>query len=77
MTKKHTPRVIIVPGTREVATRALHVLRRVAAAHPDFLKLGFADGLAVAAGFHARLRAAFPASAAACPGEAPRPEGIA
>lgn len=54
---------------REVAARALRVLRRVAAAHADFLKLGFLDGLAVAAGFHARLRAAYPASAGAYAGE--------
>ncbi|KAK9845361.1 hypothetical protein WJX81_004388 [Elliptochloris bilobata] len=55
----------------EVATRALRVLRRLAAAHPDFVKLGFTGGLAVAAGFHERLRAAYPASARACAGAPP------
>lgn len=52
---------------REVATRALRVLRRVTEmpSHKEFLKQRFCEGLAVAAAFHARLRAAFPAHACA------------
>jgi len=55
--------------------RAHSILRRIGAAHPDFLKQGIAPGLAVTAAFHARLRAAFPAWArAGAPARrAPRP----
>lgn len=62
-------------AAREVAARAHSILRRIGAAHPDFLKQGIAPGLAVTAAFHARLRAAFPAWArAGAPARrAPRP----
>lgn len=44
-----------------MAARGHAVLRRIGAAHPDFLKQGFAQGLAVTAAFHGRLQKAFPA----------------